>query len=338
MDKAFSLKNQTLLLTYKTHIDKGDLEEFLDGLFNYRIEGCYIAHEMGDKECNYEHTHVAIRWEKAIQTKDSRKFDYDGIHPHIKPAKGRNGWSDIVKYVSKEDPELVDTRGGLNKRPLVNDLLDKETLSSALELATKWSDVGGIIGAYGVVKRRDIKRRPEPHKWQSDMRELLRAESNGRQIYWIRGRCGNEGKTAWTRNIWLDMGALVIRGGNRKADVALALKNHLDAGYPTDVIIFDLTRRTENRESIYDQIEELRDGCMMSGKYNSTTIWFDPGHLVVFANWDPICNELSDDRWTIFDIVKDESGILTLFDATSDVMESQEKEYKRADGKIICFD
>lgn len=341
MGKQFSLKNQVLLLTYKTHIDKDDLEEFLDGLFDCRIEGCYIAHEMGDSECGYEHTHVAIRWERAIQTKDERKFDYDGIHPHIKPVKGRNGWNDAVKYVSKEDDALVDTKDGLMGRKRVASLLaDSHDIRDALGLADKFSDIPGIIAGYNIMRGcMEVECDEEPHPWQQDLRDFIKSTNRKRGVVWVRGRVGNEGKSTWATNRRRLDGALVILGGTTLDNYSNLVYQWINRGNKLDMVIFDLARENEESGGLYKLIENTKNGYLMSAKYQGS--WIDFGHtyVVVFANFDPILSKLSDDRWLtggILDIVKNESGELTLYNATSDVFDSQKK--TRADGKIICFE
>ena len=101
--KAFRLAGQKYLLTYKTHIDKLALESFLSSL---RVpKRIYICHENGegDNVTPYAHTHVVIDWGRAVDWKNARKLDFQGIHPHISKIKTQKQWLKACSYITKED-------------------------------------------------------------------------------------------------------------------------------------------------------------------------------------------------------------------------------------------
>jgi len=49
-------------------------------------------------------------------------------------------------------------------------------------------------------------------------------------------------------------------------------------------------------------MEELKDGVLFSGKYESKTKIYDIPHVIVFANFLPKENALSKDRLKIIDL------------------------------------
>lgn len=327
---SFRLNNKVLLLTYKHHLPKQELDDFLSDVFNVVVEECYIAWENGDKECPYEHTHVAIKWDRPVQSRDPRCLDFiyddDQIHPNIKPVKGKNGWRDICVYVSKEDPELDHLKDGPPGKTLVGLLGGKESVQDALGLASKWSDISGIAMAYRLTRTVEVDCDEEPHPWQQTLRELVKSSNRRRDVIWVVGANGNEGKSTWCRNRGIADGALVIEGGCTIRDLGNRVINFVNEGGCLDLVVFDLPRVVEERDSIYPMIECMKNGYISTTKYNGGHVYFNRPVVVVLSNWDPKVEKLSLDRWNIYDIVSDG---LTLVDVTQDVFELHGVKYSR---------
>ena len=80
---------QKFILTYKTHIDKEELEAFLTNVcYEKKCGGIVflrIAHETADPAAPYPHTHVVVHLEKVIedQTKGHRLFDWPTLDGNI---------------------------------------------------------------------------------------------------------------------------------------------------------------------------------------------------------------------------------------------------------------
>lgn len=140
LNTKFRLSSQKVMLTYKGHVPKLSYIKWLKNLCASlgEIKFVRLAHETGDRSCEYNHTHVLIDFGKAPNFANPRKFDikvlgdevlsplnedYDrdesgklfsndvAIHPHIKGAnKGKAVylWKIWLKYIAKEDPENVD--------------------------------------------------------------------------------------------------------------------------------------------------------------------------------------------------------------------------------------
>lgn len=89
--KEFRMQKRLWHLTYKTHIPINEILELIRKP-KPRLIGYSIVHELGsEKEMNemrYEHTHVAMIYEKLIDCTDCRKWDIGKIHPHISPKMG----------------------------------------------------------------------------------------------------------------------------------------------------------------------------------------------------------------------------------------------------------
>ena len=174
--------------------------------------------------------------------------------------------------------------------------------------------------------------------WQLDLLEKLKQPSD-REIIWVCGSRGNEGKTwfqsyveswyGYERVVRLDM-------KNRQQDILHALsKRPLSS---TDIFLFNVPRAEEesNLES-YAAIEAIKDGYATTSKYDSTTIRFKtPNIVVIFANQLPDFMQLSRDRWACFRIT--DTNELTPIDVEEALLAQQVKKDQRNAPKCSrCF-
>jgi len=67
------------------------------------------------------------------------------------------------------------------------------------------------------------------------------------------------------------------------------------------VVIIDIPRTSESFVS-YGGIEKIKDGCFFSGKYESGMVLYDNPHVICFANFPPVSETMSADRWHIVKI------------------------------------
>ena len=63
----------------------------------------------------------------------------------------------------------------------------------------------------------------------------------------------------------------------------------------------------------YMILENIKDGSAIAGKYQSCKVRFKkPNIVIVFSNYGPETDALSEDRWNIFKISNDLSSLVTL--------------------------
>lgn len=137
--------------------------------------------------------------------------------------------------------------------------------------------------------------------WQADLFRRLDTEPHPRTVMWYYDLVGNKGKSFFSRYATIRLGALVLEAG-KKADLA-----YIFVQKPAPVVIFDLSRTTapdpEQRSSpldvIYSLMESLKNGYLVSVKYESRACTFKPPHVVAFANFPPDRSKMSDDRWEV---------------------------------------
>lgn len=135
--------------------------------------------------------------------------------------------------------------------------------------------------------------------WQSALLEILQEDPCPRKIHWIWENQGNVGKSWMANYLGCQMGATILTAG-KKVDMA-----YIYAQNPTKIVIFDLSRTTEPidgksfLDGIYSLAEDLKNGRVVSTKYESKTVFFPTPHVVFFANYAPDMTKWSSDRYFI---------------------------------------
>lgn len=132
-----------------------------------------------------------------------------------------------------------------------------------------------------------------PHKWQQDILDIIKDKPDDRKILWYWESIGNVGKTALAKHMVLQHDAIYVQG--KCGDIKYALSLCKES---PKIIIFDLTRSQGGHVS-YDAIESIKNGIFFSTKYESTMVVWNTPHIIVFANFEPIYEKLSQDRWLV---------------------------------------
>lgn len=145
-------------------------------------------------------------------------------------------------------------------------------------------------------------------KWQMDLLHDLEKEPDPRKIIWFVDRKGNTGKTYLSKYLLANKKAARFENG-RSTDIKYAYKGER-------IVIFDLTRSQEEHFN-YEVLENIKNGIMFSGKYESAMKVFPVPHVVVFANWGPNVEKLSHDRWDLRSI--DDAECQWVFRLASDI-------------------
>lgn len=64
------------------------------------------------------------------------------------------------------------------------------------------------------------------------------------------------------------------------------------------IVLINLSRQNEGHFS-YAAVEAIKDGLIFSGKYEGGTKLIPHPHIVIFSNWYPARENLTEDRWDI---------------------------------------
>ena len=154
-------------------------------------------------------------------------------------------------------------------------------------------------------KNREYINNVQLRVWQQQLMQMMTTPSN-RQVIWICGKKGNEGKSWFQSYLETFYGyARVVRLDlrNKTSNILHALsKRPLQT---TDIFLFNDTRASDLSDQNYAVLEQIKDGCAISSKYNSTVLTFKiPNILIIFSNVQPMTSNLSQDRWKVYCINK----------------------------------
>lgn len=136
----------------------------------------------------------------------------------------------------------------------------------------------------------------ELYDWQKELKKKLENKPDDREIMWYFSREGRTGKSKFAKHLYLTMDGVQVCCG-KKNDIYHALNQNLK------ILIVDIPRsQSDYMKNVYTIVEEVKNGMVFSGKYESRIKVFDPPHVIVFANEEPDYDSLSCDRWCVMNI------------------------------------
>lgn len=137
------------------------------------------------------------------------------------------------------------------------------------------------------------------YEWQKDVWTIANSEPDDRTIHWFYEEDGNHGKSALVKRMVATIPDCVLVGG-KGADMKNGIVNYMLDGndYPA-VVLIDIPRSVDTKYVSYQGIEEVKNGCFFSTKYESRMVIGNSPTVIVFANYPPPEEKLSADRWNI---------------------------------------
>lgn len=151
--------------------------------------------------------------------------------------------------------------------------------------------------------------------WQAEILKKVTTNADYRDILWVWEPKGNTGKTYLAKYLHFFYGAIITGGKSADMKYAIARWREITGHYPIAILI-DLARSHRMPKSGYTTVEEIKNALFFSGKYDSGMVAScHPPHIVVFANYPPKTNNMSQDRWVI-KTIDSETHELVNFDAS----------------------
>ena len=142
--------------------------------------------------------------------------------------------------------------------------------------------------------------------WQIEICKILQDEPDERTIHWFVDYDGGIGKSCFTKYLCVKYSAIVLCG--KASDMKQGVMQYNEGnGYFPNIIIIDLPRTFNKDYLSYCGIEEIKNGCFYSPKYEGGMCIFNCPHIIVFSNFLPDTAKLSGDRWKVkeYDVVDD---------------------------------
>ncbi|UOK21032.1 replication associated protein [Chifec virus UA13_150] len=130
--------------------------------------------------------------------------------------------------------------------------------------------------------------------WQKKVVELIQTEPDDRSIYWYWDREGCSGKTTLIKYICTHFKNATFTCASKSADIITI------ANIKYNIYLLGFARSQEHFAP-YNAIEQLKDGLISDSKLKkiSRNVMMNSPHVIVFANWPPDKNAISNDKWVI---------------------------------------
>lgn len=148
------------------------------------------------------------------------------------------------------------------------------------------------------------------YDYQHRLLEYVKETPSERSILWFYDELGNSGKTSLADHL-TDNEKFITLSNGKTADIAYTWNG--------ENVIFDYSRSQQNHIN-YEVLENLKNGRILSTKYESIVKKYKRPHIIVFANFKPQVNKLSLDRWAIYEINNDK----IMIDITEQTIEEQQ--------------
>lgn len=131
--------------------------------------------------------------------------------------------------------------------------------------------------------------------WQQGLLDVLGTSPGWRTIHWYWEPIGCVGKSYLAGYIYLNFPTLIV--GGKATDVMQSLKTYRETEKKNPkVVIYDIPRHMKDFIN-YGLLEQIKNGVIFSGKYESNQFLIPPTHIICFANFEPDYEKLSEDRW-----------------------------------------
>jgi len=139
------------------------------------------------------------------------------------------------------------------------------------------------------------------YPWQKGIVDIFNREPDDRTLYWIWSETGAVGKTTFSKYLIRKFGAIVL--GGKAADCRQGCLAYLEkTGTTPEHVIVGIPKSFKEEYLSYEGLENIKDMCFFSGKYEGGMVDGNCPHMFVFANIPPDTSRMMEDRWVIWQI------------------------------------
>ena len=222
-----------------------------------------------------------------------------GVSTERKDEEHENKDEELKKYLIKIENEYQEKlvqgkkiykmlgEGVVSYQALPREM--KEDVDHYMENQADFRDVGNV----------------ELKPWQESLLEYVQQPCD-REIFWIIGKEGNEGKNWFQKYVKSWLGARrVVTGIDIKANNASIFQALRKCPIVTaDIFLFNIGKSMKKFDQInYDALEKMKDGEAFASKYDSQQLKIRvPNVVMVFSNSPPDVRELAKVRFRVFNI------------------------------------
>ena len=244
-----------------------------------------------DKIRYHTHTKVQVKKYKMKICSICKKVLIAGNiarHLRVHAKKSHSQLVEIIKSDQKENKEKIE-EGKFIEDYIKTEKIDPQTLRREHRQALQMKVDPPVIDATLRI-------------WQEKLLKYIKPSE--REILWIVGSMGNEGKSwfqGYLRNLHGASKAFRINIRKNSDGILHVLSKKMV--HLIDLFMFNVPRSFDMEDFPYEFIEEIKDGYAASTKYESSMLEFKfPNTVIVFSNERPDKDKMSKDRWNVFSI------------------------------------
>lgn len=261
--------------------------------------------EAGDENGNL-HIQAYIEFHRAVRRSTiCAWFDNQGWpRPH---AETRRGTRDQAKeYCEKEETRVAGPwsrgnfeEGGQGRRNDIHDAVAALKEGGIKRVVQEHATVfvkfhRGLQALATALDEAPRDAAFQPRRWQQFLINKFAVPADDRTIYWVFDAEGGKGKSRLARHLVCEHNAIMLEG--KIQDMAYMYEKQR-------IVIFDISRaQAEKSEHLYSFAEKLKNGMIVSTKYESKQKIFTPPHVVFFSNSLADVGMWSADRCKIIDL------------------------------------
>ena len=216
------------------------------------------------------------------KSNEKNKINKEELRKHL--IKVENEYQEKLG-LGKDIYEMLD-EGVVSYQALTRDL--KEAVDLYIENQADFRDVGNV----------------ELKPWQNELMKYI--EPHDREIIWVVGKDGNEGKSWFQKYVKSVFGTRkVVSGIDIKTNSASIFQALRKCPIVTaDIFLFNVGKSKNKFDQInYDALEKMKDGEAFASKYDSQQLKIRvPNVVMVFSNSPPDVKELAKVRFKVFNI------------------------------------
>jgi hypothetical protein len=208
----------------------------------------------------------------------------------------------VLPYIENVNPIDLD----INR--ILFDLLPQHLQSGANQ---KWLEKAQEIYRADTVALTDpVEIHAEVKEWYTHLSAILEEipKRSDRRIHIVVDHVGNAAKSTFCRQLEAKFPQrTIVMSPGKDADLACCLKKLLSSKTGATVLCYDMPRSKSDGEKDYCSfffLESVKNGKVFSPKYDSNQLPLQPMHVVVFRNSLPTFNQLSLDRFRVYEFVR----------------------------------
>ena len=294
-------------ILYKAYINSNRVinkQDAFDIIHTFKAVACGI--EFG-VDGLHPHTHAVLKSRESISYESVKKELKTMVRCDVHDIQGVRSLKTAIRYVTKEDKTSIIQ--GFNKS--YGGILYKAYQYANSNSSLSWAHPIAVTVAASDRKvfeaavlqnisvnnehnMREKLKDVQLKQWQHDVIELLKEQRDDRTINWLVDYTGNAGKSFVCSYIRTFHNGITLTSTSQR-DISFLYQEQ-------DIVSFDFTRQCDLSTVNFTIMENLKNGVLFSGKYQSTVKEFTSPNVICFSNGLPDRGKLSVDRWNVFEI------------------------------------